>query len=117
MSEPRFKRVKRAAPKGATSARVVWVSRRTRQAHLIKRLSAMLDKNEAVMVNGLGAAVLPAVDLCLELNRRWNNNLTLDVITDTVQLTDEMRPLEDGEDASVETRLNSAVRIAVKRKK
>jgi hypothetical protein len=117
-AEPQYKRVKHAAPRGPTGPRVVWVSRRTRQAHLIKRLStALLGKNEPLIINALGAAILPAVNLALELNRRWNNGLVLEYATGTVKLNDELQPLADGVDVRMEKRLNSSIRITVTRRR
>jgi ribonuclease P/MRP protein subunit RPP20 len=112
-----FVRVKHVAPKEATNPRVVWVSRRSNQAHLLRRCSELLDKEGSeVVINGLGAAIVAAVNLSLELNRQWNDQLVLDVATSTVSLTDELRPLADETDSKIETRLNSAVRIIVRRK-
>ena len=69
------------------------------------------------MVYGLGAAMNVALEMCLELNERWDDKLILDVTTDTVELMDEYIPEIDGVEAKVETRLNSSVRIIITRKK
>ena len=69
------------------------------------------------MVYGLGAAMNVALEMCLELNERWDDKLILDVTTDTVELMDEYIPEIDGVEAKVETRLNSSVRIVITRKK
>jgi hypothetical protein len=113
--EKGFVRVKHVAPKDATASKIFWVSRRSNQAHLIGRCSTMLEKGDIVL-NGLGAAILTAIDLSLELNRRWNNQLVLDVKTTTVELTDELRPDGDGLDTKIDTRFNSGVSISIRKR-
>ncbi len=119
IAEGSFVRVKHLAPKSKkqNGARSVWVSRRSNQAHLVRRCSALLDSpGDAVTIHGLGAAVEAAANLSLELRRRWNEQLVVDVQTTTVELTDELRAMGDNVDSKIETRLNSSIIITLRRK-
>jgi hypothetical protein len=110
-----YRFVKHPAPKQKPKKTDIFVSRKSRRTHLVKRINKMLFKGQTCVVHGLGAAIQPAIELCLELNRRWDGKLKLECLTDTVALMDELQPLQTGLEAKVETRFNSSIQITIKR--
>ena len=115
-TEASFRFVKHAAPKTKPAVHDIFVSRKSRREHLIKRCTKLLFSGKHVVVHGLGAAITPAAEMCLELNRRWDGKLRLECETDTVALVDELQPLKEGLEAKVQQRLNSSLRVTIKRR-
>lgn len=79
------------------------------------------DRNVLIYLHALGAAIPRALNLALQLQRKYGSRIQLDTITSTVELTDDFEPLvfEQSTSATKESithnRYNSAVHIKISR--
>jgi hypothetical protein len=79
----------------------------------LQRIRKLFDiqRESCVTVHGLGAALLPAIEVAMNLRRHYGiGQLKLDATTSTVTLVDDMEPMDD-RNPWIEGRKNNAIHI------
>jgi len=66
---------------------------------------------DEIVLHGLGAAINRAINLALQLQRRFMTSIEMDIRTSTVQVNDDMWPLLDELDTQSRSRNLSAIHI------
>jgi len=67
------------------------------------------------MIHGLGAAVIQAANLSLQVQEKLSNTVTLSVTTDTADLVDDWEPITEEEVPFSTARSSSAIHICITR--
>ncbi|XP_034951019.1 ribonuclease P protein subunit p20 [Chelonus insularis] len=92
----------------------VYVSNQSSFTAQLKKCEKLLDSGESeIFIHGLGAAISKACTLALQLQSNHHQTVDLDIETSTVGLTDDIIPLTDDDDYSINKRQNSAIHIRV----
>ncbi|WAR18227.1 POP7-like protein [Mya arenaria] len=106
------KRLPRKLPKRDCD---VYVTRKTDFKQQLKRCQNILDNGNLVCIHGLGQAINRAINLALQLQASGMGGIEINTHTSTVELVDDIEPLNDDRDADVLSRNNSAIHIRVYR--
>lgn len=104
------KRLPRKLPKRDCD---VYVSRKTDFKQQLKRCQKILDNGNQVCIHGLGQAINRAINLALQLQASGLGTVELETHTSTVELVDDIEPLNDDHEPDTMARSNSAVHIRV----
>jgi len=87
-----------------------------------KNKEATIEKQALVYLHSLGAAIPRALNLALQLQRRYGSRIQLDTTTSTVELTDDFEPIifdagnSTGKETITRSRYNSAVHVKISRR-
>lgn len=91
-----------------------YVTRRTDFKAQHSRCQAYFDNGgRELFIHGLGAAINRAINLSLQLQSNSNGTIGIAVRTSTVELVDDLEPLNPELASEFQTRSNSAVHIRV----
>ncbi|CAH0380925.1 unnamed protein product [Bemisia tabaci] len=108
-------RKKRPPPRGEKKENEFYVTNKSDfKGQLSKCEKLLSSENSFVILHGLGHAVLRTISLALELQRTHYDTLEIHVNTSTIDLVDDLEPLNDESEYEVQTRQNSAVHILIK---
>lgn len=104
-------------PRFANRKNDVYVTRKTNFKAQEARCAKLLDSTlyDEIYVHGLGAAINRAINLCLQLERKYMGTVKLETVTSTVEVTDHMQALMDEGESKTRKRYVSAVHIRVYR--
>ena len=95
----------------------VYISRKTDFKAQEGRCMKLLDSEyEEIFIHGLGAAVNRAINLALQLERKYLGMVELETETSTLEVTDQLLPLLDDLEAKSRSRFISAVHIRLYKK-
>ncbi|XP_076643483.1 ribonuclease P protein subunit p20 isoform X1 [Halictus rubicundus] len=95
----------------------IFVTNKTNFKAQLKICEKLLNHGaHEVIVHGLGAAVLRACNLALQLKEIHHGGIDLDIKTFTTSVIDDFEPLHDSADYETISRNNSAICIRVFRK-
>ncbi|XP_077990920.1 ribonuclease P protein subunit p20-like [Glandiceps talaboti] len=105
------KRLPRGLPKRKND---VYVNRRTHFNVHLERCQKMFDSGyKEIVIHGLGAAINRAINLALQLKLQGMGTIEISVNTSSVELIDDMEPMNDDFEPDTLVRTNSAVHIKV----
>mmetsp|Transcript_8015 Transcript_8015/g.12127 ORF Transcript_8015/g.12127 Transcript_8015/m.12127 type:complete len:136 (-) Transcript_8015:24-431(-) len=90
----------------------VFISRKSNDVILYKKIMKLLGTNDEVVIHGLGAAIEKAVTIALKIEKRNNGAFSLKISTSSVELTDEIFEKNEKE-IKIENRINSAIHIVI----
>ena len=108
---------KRLPPKFYTSFNDVYITRKTVIAAQLNKCKDLLNKkSDDIVIHALGNAINRALNLALMLENSLKNSVKLDVLTSTVNVTDDLLNIfaDEGEFSSRQ-RVVSAIHIRVSR--
>eukprot|EP00048_Salpingoeca_helianthica_P003407 m.67104 g.67104 ORF g.67104 m.67104 type:complete len:124 (+) comp12688_c1_seq1:1857-2228(+) len=106
---------KRPPPRETPQKHDIYVNNNSQfLAQLSKAQKALDEGLDHVTIHGLGAAIPLAINLAMELQRRFDDSLVVSPATSTVELVDDVL-LPDGT-VTATTRNNSAMHITVRRR-
>ncbi|XP_078049953.1 ribonuclease P protein subunit p20 [Augochlora pura] len=95
----------------------IFVTNKTNIKAQLKICEKLLNSDACeVIIHGLGAAVLRACNLVLQLKEIHYGGIELDVKTSTTSIIDDFEPLHDNADYETINRNNSAIHVRVFRK-
>lgn len=107
------KRLPRRLPKRKND---IYVTRKTNFTAQLQRCQRLLDSgSNEVYIHGLGAAINRALNLALQLKERGLGTIEIAVNTSSVELVDDLEPVDSDQEQKTHTRVNSAVHIKVYR--
>ena len=90
----------------------IYINRKTDFSTQLARSHKLLDQGcTELNIHGLGAAIHRAINLALQLRETCSVPMEISASTCTVDLQDEMEPLDDEGDYSMESRTCSAIHI------
>ncbi|XP_046396599.1 ribonuclease P protein subunit p20 [Ischnura elegans] len=111
---PNYALKKRLPPRLPRKKNEIYATKKTPFKAQLARCEKLLQEGESeIIIHGLGAAVVVAVNLALQLRDVFHQTLDLDVRTDTVDIIDDLEPQDDETEPATSTRQNSAVHIRV----
>ncbi|MFH4978479.1 hypothetical protein AB6A40_005188 [Gnathostoma spinigerum] len=117
VDEVEYELRKRLPPRFPRTESDVYITRNTSLVGQRARVQRLLDnKVDEVYLHGIGAAVSRTINLALQLQRKMNDSIRLDVLTSTVKVTDDLFPLYDEVDFKTRNRNISAVHIRLSRR-
>ncbi|KAH7724915.1 processing of precursor 7ribonuclease P subunit [Aphelenchoides avenae] len=94
----------------------VYVTNKTNFAAQFNRCKALLDKkSDDIVIHALGNAITRAINLALRLEDAMKNSVKVDVVTSTVNVTDDLYALFGDDDEGSRQRPLSAIHICVAR--
>eukprot|EP00731_Ephydatia_muelleri_P028723 Em0020g367a len=90
----------------------IYINRKTDFSVQLARSHKLLDQGcTELNIHGLGAAIHRAVNLALQLRETCSVPMEISASTSTVDLQDELEPLDDDGDYSMESRRSSSIHI------
>lgn len=105
------KRLPKTLPKRKND---VYINKKTDFKAQLARCQRMLDTGEnELYIHGLGAALNRAINLALQLKALGNGSIEVSANTSTVELTDDLEPLDEELEPGQNFRSNSAIHIKV----
>ncbi|PSN45008.1 Ribonuclease P protein subunit p20 [Blattella germanica] len=105
---------KRLPPRLPRRNNDIYITKRSDYQGQLSRCEKLLSEGEPeIIIHGLGAAVTRAVNLALQLKAKHLGTLEVDVNTSTVDIVDDLEPVDDGAEYETQTRQNSSVHIRV----
>ncbi|KAL9656558.1 hypothetical protein ABK040_012141 [Willaertia magna] len=117
-SSDQFNLKKRTPVKRKIQRNEIYVSRKSNFNAQFKRGKSLLQKEplKPIHIHGLGAAILTAVELALELKKEFHGKLQLNTTTSTVPLVDDFYSKQEEEYyVASQVRFNSAIHITCTR--
>lgn len=109
-----FNLKKRLPPRLPREKNEVYANKKSSFQAQLSRCEKLLQSGEnEIIIHGLGAAVVVAVNLALQLRDRFHQTVDLDVRTDTVDIVDDLEPQDDETEPATSTRQNSAIHIRI----
>lgn len=107
---------KRLPPRLPRRKQDIYITNKSNYKGQLARSEKLLESGEPeIVIHGLGAAVTRAVNLALQLKEKFLGTVELSVNTSTVDIVDDLEPLEDQAEYETNTRQNSSVHIRVYR--
>jgi ribonuclease P/MRP protein subunit RPP20 len=107
---------RRLPPRFHTSKYDIYLTNRTHFEAQFKRCKDFLDKkSDDIVIHALGNAITRAINLALRLEDALKNSVRVDVLTSTVNVTDDILALFGDDDQDARQRPLSAVHICVSR--
>lgn len=92
----------------------VYVNRKTEFGRQLARCHRLLEQGmDSLTIHGLGSAIHRAINLALQLQESLFPTPSLSVTTSTVQLCDDLEPLEDDVEFRTHSRPSSAIHIVL----
>ncbi|XP_047121523.1 ribonuclease P protein subunit p20-like isoform X2 [Schistocerca piceifrons] len=105
---------KRLPPRLPRRKQDIYITNKSNYKGQLARSEKLLESGEPeIVIHGLGAAVTRAVNLALQLKEKFLGTVELSVNTSTVDIVDDLEPLEDHAEYETNTRQNSSVHIRV----
>ncbi|CAI8051255.1 Ribonuclease P protein subunit p20 [Geodia barretti] len=90
----------------------IYVNRNSDFSGQLARSHKLLDQGaQELFIHGLGAAIHRAINLALQLKETSSHSLEVSCTTSTVELVDDLEPLDDESDFKTQTRPSSAIHI------
>ena len=110
-----FELRKRLPPRFSRQPNDVYLTQRTNFKAQLGRCLRLLEEKgfQELTLHGLGPAINRASNLALQLKRRGLGSLQIEVNTATLHLTDDLLPLIDDAEQTVQRRPVSAIHIRV----
>ncbi|KAK2708014.1 ribonuclease P protein subunit p20-like [Artemia franciscana] len=103
---------KRLPPKLPKRNNDIYVNNKTDfKAQLARCRKLLEDKETTIYIHGLGAALPRAINLALTLKDEFHGILEVSPTTSTVELLDDLEPLQDHLEPMTQPRKSSAVHI------
>ncbi|KHJ87020.1 hypothetical protein OESDEN_13213 [Oesophagostomum dentatum] len=91
-----------------------YVTKKSSISSTLKRVEELLqNKENEIFIHGLGASLNRAMVLALEVQNMFNNAVSMDITTSTVNVTDDLFPLSDEFELGIRNRPLSAVHIHI----
>ncbi|CAI8051256.1 Ribonuclease P protein subunit p20 [Geodia barretti] len=109
-----YQDVRRKRPPKRLSQRPndIYVNRNSDFSGQLARSHKLLDQGaQELFIHGLGAAIHRAINLALQLKETSSHSLEVSCTTSTVELVDDLEPLDDESDFKTQTRPSSAIHI------
>lgn len=95
----------------------IYINRKTEFAAQLARSHRLLDQGcSELNIHGLGVAIHRAINLALQLQETSSHDLEVATTTSTVELVDDLEPLDDETDYHTQTRPSSAIHIRLYKK-
>ena len=114
MDEEEFILRKRLPPFMPKRRNDFYITRRTDFKAQISRCQKYLDNGgQELYIHGLGAAINRAMNLALQLQNNGMGTIGVAVRTSTVELTDDLEPVNSTVSNEFQTRHNSAIHIKI----
>ncbi|KAI8997817.1 hypothetical protein BDB01DRAFT_846425 [Pilobolus umbonatus] len=109
---------KRTPQRPATVPTDIYISQKSKQSAIIKRIHRLMVKEnrKSVTLHGLGAMVLRATSFALTAQEELNNQVVLIPTTETVGLIDDVIPDDMEKDIETQKRFNSVIHIRLEAK-
>lgn len=107
---------KRLPPRLPRRSNDIYVTNKSNYQGQLSRCEKLLSDGESeIVIHGLGAAVPRAVNLALQLKTKHLGTVEVAVNTSTVDIIDDLEPVDDQGEYETHTRQNSSVHIRVYR--
>ncbi|KAJ9599160.1 hypothetical protein L9F63_010337 [Diploptera punctata] len=105
---------KRLPPRLPRRNNDIYITNKSNFQGQLSRCEKLLNEGESeIIIHGLGAAVPRAVNLALQLKAKRPGSVELSVNTSTVDIVDDLEPVDNEGDYETRTRHNSSVHIRV----
>uniref|UniRef100_A0A915N687 FAD/NAD(P)-binding domain-containing protein n=1 Tax=Meloidogyne javanica TaxID=6303 RepID=A0A915N687_MELJA len=103
---------KRVPPHPIWAGNDVCVTRKTHIIAQFKKCKYLLDRKfDFVKIHALGKAINQALCLALKIEEEMHNSISVNILTGTVEVTDDLISLLDADDMNIKQRQVSAVKI------
>ncbi|CAI5447805.1 unnamed protein product [Caenorhabditis angaria] len=90
----------------------IYITRKTNIEQQSKKAAEMLNNSfDEIFIHGMGASLNKAMVFALEVERKFAGSVKSDVLTSTVQVTDEIFSFSDEHENNLRNRPISAVHI------
>ncbi|PNF43332.1 Ribonuclease P protein subunit p20, partial [Cryptotermes secundus] len=107
---------KRLPPRLPRRNNDIYITNKSNYQGQLSRCEKLLNEGESdIVIHGLGAAVPRAVNLALQLKTKHLGTVEVAVNTSTVDVVDDLEPLDDQGEYETHVRQNSSVHIRVYR--
>ncbi|KAK9501034.1 hypothetical protein O3M35_002158 [Rhynocoris fuscipes] len=104
---------KRLPPRDSKQPGDIYITNKSNFKAQLNECLKKLENGEEITLHGLGAAVSRAINLALQIEEKLKTTHVIDVTTSTLQLVDDLEPLNDSVDPLTQTRTNSSVKIRI----
>ena len=91
----------------------VYISQKTNFPAQLAKCEKLLNSGSEIYIHGLSAAINRAMTLALQLQAKGMGTVGVAASTSTVELFDDLEPIDDDNEGLTQSRYNSAIHIKV----
>ncbi|CEP07978.1 hypothetical protein [Parasitella parasitica] len=109
---------KRTPQRPASVPTDIYISNKSKQAAIVKRVRRLMlkENHKSVVIHGLGAMVIRAISMALAAQIALENQIILRPTTETISLIDDIVPDDMEKDLETQRRQNSIIHIKLEAK-